>query len=198
MQGGIVSSGDFLLATSALDKSYFCDKVIFIAEHNQAGSWGLVINNPVHLPLDEVFNRSFSAMKRIMPLDIAIQRPLHTFFFGGPVQGTAPFQSLSVCTIEIGKSLFEGSTEVSQGVFISRIPLSMELPVSKLIAPQNQTARMFFGYSGWGAGQLENEILEGAWEISNTSPFDVFSRSRDEVPVSVNKFRECYEKFRAR
>jgi len=189
--------GSFLLSSSALKGSYFQNSVIFVVECGRAGSWGLVINNPVHIPLDEVFSKSNKVPHFKTPIDINIERPLHTFFFGGPVHGTAPFQNLSVCIIETGKSVFSGSTEISNGVFVSRIPLSMELPVSMLIAPQNKTARMFFGYSGWGVGQLENEILDGAWEISNICPFDVFSHGRDEVPVSANKFRECYESFRA-
>ena len=193
-----IAPGSFLLAQPALSGSYFSDKIVFIAEcGGQSGSWGLVINNPTHIPLDEVFSRNPNVMRHAMPLDIAIERPLHTFFFGGPVQGTAPFQNLSVCIIEAGKSVFRGSTEISRGVFISRIPLNMEIPVSMLTSPQNKTARMFFGYSGWAPGQLEHEILDGAWEVSNIFPYDVFSKSRDDIPITANKFRECYEKFRA-
>jgi putative AlgH/UPF0301 family transcriptional regulator len=116
--------------------------------------------------------------------------------FGGPVQNTDPFQKLSVCILEADSSVFSGAYEISKKIFISRIPLEMELPVSKLITPQNQTARIFFGYSGWIAGQLENEILDGAWEISNPVPYEVFSKNRDEVPITVSKFRECYENHR--
>ncbi|MDR0517839.1 MAG: YqgE/AlgH family protein [Fibromonadaceae bacterium] len=197
MQREIIRPGDFLLATPALGGSYFNDSVIFIVEHGRAGSWGLVINNPVHIPLDEVFSRNRRVEKPPIPFEFMLERPLHTFFFGGPVQGTAPFQNLSVCILEVGKSVFEGNTEISQGVFISRIPLSMEIPVSMLIAPQNQTARMFFGYSGWGKDQLEREILDGAWEVSSPFPFEVFSQSRDKIHVTVNKFREYHERSRA-
>jgi len=193
-----IAPGSFLLASSALNGSYFSNKIVFLAEcGGQSGSWGLVINNPTHIPLDEVFSRNPNTMRRKIPLDIVIERPLHTFFFGGPVQGTAPFQNLSVCIIEAGQSVFRGSTEISRGVFISRIPLSMEIPVSMLTSPQNKTARLFFGYSGWAAGQLENEILDGAWEVSNILPYDVFSQDRDGIPITANKFRECYEKSRA-
>jgi putative transcriptional regulator len=197
MEHGIIRPGDFLLAMPALGGSYFHDSVIFVVEHGHSGSWGLVINNPVHIPLDEVFSRNHRFPRPPLPVDFALERPLHTFFFGGPVQGTAPFQNLSVCILEVGKSIFEGATEVSQGVFISRIPLSMELPVSMLIAPQNQTARMFFGYSGWGKGQLEREVAGGSWSVSTPFPLEVFSRGRDEIHVTVNQFREYHERFRA-
>ncbi|MDR3001317.1 MAG: YqgE/AlgH family protein [Fibromonadaceae bacterium] len=186
----IVIPGDFLLATPALRGSYFQDSVIFMVEcSSKTGSWGLVINHSVHMPLDEVFKRSAKAPNA--------PRHLHTFFFGGPVQNTDPFQKLSVCILEAGTSVFNGSYEISNGVFISKIPLDMELPISKLIEPLNSTARMFFGYCGWAAGQLENEILNGAWEVSNPVPLEVFSKSRDEVPTTANIFRKSYERHRA-
>jgi putative transcriptional regulator len=188
MQTEIVQPGDFLLATPALKDSYFQNCIIFIVESSRkSGSWGLVINHIAHMPLDEVF-------RRVPRKDSFGER--HAFFFGGPVQNTDPFQKLSVSILEAGASVFNGASEVAKGVFISRIPLEMELPVYKLIAPQNKTARMFFGYSGWASGQLEREVLDGVWEVSNTSAFDVFSMSRDEVPVTVRKFREVYESYR--
>jgi putative transcriptional regulator len=196
----MICSGDFLLATPALNDGYFQDCIIFMVECSQeTGSWGLVINHLSHIPLDEVFKRTVRANNRLVPLEIvAAERERHIFFFGGPVQGTDPFQKLSVCILEAGNSVFDGAYEISKGVFISKIPLEMELPVSRLTTPQNKTARIFFGYSGWGVGQLEREILDGAWEVLNISPYDVFSKSRDEVPATVNKFRECYESHRAR
>jgi len=197
MQTGIVLPGDFLLATPALKDSYFQDCIIFIVEcSRQAGSWGLVINHIAHIPLDEVFRRQ-PRNNRLVPLEImAGNRERHTFFFGGPVQNTDPFQKLSVSILEVGASIFNGASEISKGVFISRIPLDMELPVYKLIAPQNRTARMFFGYSGWAAGQLEKEVLDGVWEISSTTAFEVFSKNKDEIPITVKKFREAYESHR--
>jgi len=199
MQEEIVRSGDFLLATPALNRSYFQDCIIFVVECSpRTGSWGLVINHQAHIPLDEVFKKNPSNINKFIPPEmLRARRQLYTFFFGGPVQNTSPFQRLSVSILETGVSVFNGAYEISKGVFVSRIPLEMELPVSKLIAPQNKTARMFFGYSGWGAGQLENEILNGSWEVSNPVPYEVFSRDKDEVPVTVGKFRECYENHRA-
>jgi len=198
MQEEIVRSGDFLLATPALSGSYFQDCIIFMVECSpKNGCWGLVINHKAHIPLDEVFKRSPVEMSKFVPLEmLRAIRPLYTFFFGGPVQNTDPFQKLSVCILEADTSVFNGAYEVSKKVFVSRIPLEMELPVSKLITPQNHTARIFFGYSGWAAGQLEDEILDGAWEVSNPVPYEVFSKNRDEVPITVSKFRECYENHR--
>jgi len=200
MLNRIVNPGDFLLATPALGGGYFQDCIIFMVEcATKTGSWGLIINHPVHMPLDEVFKKNMNVPNVAFPWEISgAARQLHTFFFGGPVQDTAPFQKLSVCILETGASAFEGAYEISNGVFISKIPLDMEIPVSKLITPQNKTARMFFGYSGWQPNQLEGEILDGAWEVSHTIPFEVFSRNRDEIPVTVNKFRKSYENYRAR
>jgi putative transcriptional regulator len=200
MPNKIVKPGNFLLATPALKGSYFQDCVIFMVECSpRTGSWGLVINHQVHMPLDEVFKKSAKESNRAIPWEIkGAARQLHTFFFGGPVQNTDPFQKLSVSILEVGISVFDGAYEISNEVFISRIPLDMELPVSRLIAPQNKTSRMFFGYSGWGTGQLEDEILNGAWEVSNPIPFEVFSKNRDEETITANKFRESYENYRAR
>ncbi len=200
MLNEIVNPGDFLLATPALKGGYFQDCVIFMVECSaRAGSWGLVINHQVHMPLDEVFRKNTKMPNIAFPWETSgAARQLHTFFFGGPVQNSDPFQKLSVSILETGASIFEGAYEISKGVFISKIPLDMELPVSKLTAPQNKTTRMFFGYSGWESGQLEEEILNGAWEVSHPIPLEVFSRNRDEIPITVNKFRKSYESYRAR
>lgn len=188
-----------MLATSASNGSYFQNCVIFMVECSEKdGAWGLIINNPVHMPLDEVFKKNTRASSNPILWDIGTLRQLHTFFFGGPVQNTTPFQKLSACILEVETSVFNGAYEISRGVFISRIPLDMALPVSRLIVPQNKTARMFFGYSGWAPGQLENEILNGVWEISNPVPFEVFSKGRDEIPITATNFRERYESFRVR
>ena len=198
MHNSIISPGDFLLATPSLGSGYFKDSVIFIVECSEKnGCWGLVVNNPTHLPLDEVFKKSPNSSANLPPDDyISSRRQLYTFFFGGPVQNTDPFQKLSVCVLEVGFSVFNGATEVSKGIYITRPPLDMEIPVYKLIAPLNKTARIFFGYSGWGPGQLEREILDGAWEVLNPIPFDIFSADRDTVSIDANKFREYYENHR--
>lgn len=37
--------------------------------------------------------------------------------------------------------------------------------------------RIYLGYAGWGAGQLEDELAEGAWHVATAAPTDVFTVS---------------------
>lgn len=195
MQNKIAGAGDFLLASSFLNRSYFQDSIIFLVECSSVnGSWGLVINDFTSMPLDEVFRRKTERDIKDSITNIFEDRKKHLFFFGGPIQSTAPFQKLSVFVLETNNSIFDSANEVSKDVFVSRIPTDMELPIYKLMAPANLTARLFFGYSGWAAGQLENEILEGAWEVLSVPSYKVFSEDREKVPMSIKKFREQYEK----
>jgi putative transcriptional regulator len=48
-----------------------------------------------------------------------------------------------------------------------------ELPVRR--------ARVFAGYSGWGPGQLEDELAEPAWIVAPAEPDDVFAADPDEL-----------------
>lgn len=153
-------SGCFLLATPQLAGSYFQDRVIFVPDHSPSGTFGLMLNAPVHMPLEEVFSGFRSRERKLFP-----------FFVGGPVQEDG------VHVLEANHSSVRGSLEVAPGVFLSELGEGQPVPVLDLFSVR--TTRIHLGYSGWAAGQLENEIARGCWEVVLPPPLEILSRDRD-------------------
>jgi len=167
------TSGSFLLATPILHGSYFQDRVIFLVEHQNEGTYGLVINHSSRIPINEVFSGFKSK-----------ERTPFRFFYGGPVQEE------SVQILECHRSVFDDSIEISPGVWFKTIADDERIPILDLFA--EPTTRIILGYSGWAPGQLEAEISRGCWEVVNPPPLDIFSRSRDDLFANPSEFKRLF------
>lgn len=148
--------GRLLVATPSLLDANFFRTVVLLVEHNDEGAAGVVLNRPSETPLVD------------SPLDewedVAADPAL--VFVGGPVQPAA-----AVClararpdeTPEGFEPVIDrvGVVDIGRGVGVLR--------------PALDRIRVFAGYAGWGAGQLEGEIEEGAWYVLDAEPDDVLS-----------------------
>lgn len=167
------TAGCFLLATSALEGSWFEDKVIFLVEHQEEGSFGLVINQSARIPIDEVFSGFQSK-----------ERTPFRFFFGGPVQEEL------VQILEVGQTLFPDSPQVGPQLWLRTVEDHDQIPILDLFA--NSSTRIFLGYSGWTSGQLEAEVMRGCWEIVMPNPVEILSRSREELFATPSEFKKNF------
>jgi len=137
----------FLIAMPAMDDPYFSRSLIYIAEHNDQGALGLIVNRPIELSLAALFEK----------IDVALEAPdvgKLPVYFGGPVQTDRGFvlhrplgdwQSTLAVTPELGLT---SSRDVLQA-------FGQEGEPGDIIVA--------LGYSGWGAGQLEHELAQNAW-----------------------------------
>ncbi|MBK5294608.1 MAG: YqgE/AlgH family protein [Acidobacteriia bacterium] len=151
-----LAPGVLLVASRELRDPNFRDSVVLLIHYDRSGAMGLIINRPVKLRLEELLEE--------LPEARGMKDPAYE---GGPVtpQGVwALFRS----TAKPPKTV-----EVMPGVFL----ISSERPmVEALKAGANaNTFRIFVGYSGWGAGQLEREVDIGAWHIFRADADTVFS-----------------------
>lgn len=141
--------GHLLVATPALDDENFAHAVVLVLEQGEDGALGVTLNRPSEV-----------AVPSVLPgwETVAASPPL--VFLGGPVQ-----QGSLLGLGELSELTGEASA-VLPGVGL--VDLSEE--------PLTQTgrARVFAGYAGWGAGQLEAEIDAGGWFIVEADPNDVF------------------------
>lgn len=155
--------GHFLIATPALNGSYFHHSVIYLFEHNDEGAMGLVINQPADLMLDELFTQANIENK--MPS--AASTPI---LFGGPMQ-----QNHGII-LHDSPSNTEVSSQVMGDVYLSastellRMLGTDQSPMHCLIA---------LGYSGWGAGQLEQEIIDNSWLTTTATNTILFNTPSD-------------------
>ena len=154
-------AGQLLLATPLLVDPNFLRATVFIAEHSPDGAIGVVLNRP-----------SDTDVSGVLPAwGDAVTSPA-VVFVGGPV---AQEGALALARIG-GPALPDtGFQPVVDGFGV--VDLESD---SELIAPHLAGMRVYAGYAGWGPGQLDAEVSEGAWYVVDGAPDDVFC-SRPEV-----------------
>jgi putative transcriptional regulator len=155
-------SGRLLVATPLLGDPNFRRTVILIVEDEpDEGTLGVVLNRPTELPVGQVLE----------PWTELVTGP-SVVFQGGPV---APNSALALAIVPdddeepVGWRALDGST------LMSRLGLvDLDAP-PQLLAGGIVSLRVFAGYAGWGPGQLQAEIEEGAWYVLSGEPADAFA-----------------------
>lgn len=126
---------------------YFAKSLTYICEHNEQGALGVVVNRPIDLSLQALFER----------INLKLElRELHDIpvYFGGPVQTDRGF----VLHQPVGEWHSTLNVRDSLGLTTSRDILEA---VGKGGGPAKMLVTL--GYSGWAAGQLEHELGQNAW-----------------------------------
>ena len=142
----------FLIAMPGLEDEAFSKSVIYMCEHSERGALGLIINKPSDISVQGLFDKVELPLRR----EDLTQAPV---FQGGPVQ------------TERGFVLHESMMPGNESVYASTlsIPGGLEMTTSKDVLEALSTGagpRKVFvslGYSAWGEGQLESELLDNSW-----------------------------------
>src|SRR6516225_6056629 len=154
-------SGRLLAATPQLGDPNFRRTVVLIVEDDlDEGTLGVVLNRPTEVPLDEV-------LEPWPPL--ASGPPV--VFRGGPI---SPNSALALA-LAYGSEEPVGWRSLEGTPMMSRIGLIDLGAPPELLAGGISSMRVFAGYAGWGAGQLREEIVEGAWYVLPGDPADAFA-----------------------
>ena len=156
---GPLAKGSFLVATPALSDPNFARAVILLCDHGAGGAMGLIVNRPLSVPLTDILSDDFS-----LPLPEAGGPRVHQ---GGPVQ-----QDHLLFLHGLGKPGLD-THPVCEGVWLGGDPEVLKKVLATSKAPP--FLRCYLGYAGWGAGQLESELEEGAWVLRPGKPQDVFA-----------------------
>lgn len=160
--GGVNFTNQFLIAMPGIGGDTFAGAVIYLCEHTDKGALGLVINKPIDIKLKSLFEKVELPLDRI---DLA-ESPV---YYGGPVQTERGFVLHE--QIDAEESRFNSSL---------RIPGGLEMTTSKdvLEALSSGTGPtkilVTLGYSGWGAGQLEEEMGRNSWINVDAEPEIIF------------------------
>jgi putative transcriptional regulator len=153
-------SGRVLAASPKLGDPNFRRAVVLIVEDDtDEGTLGVILNRPTEVPLDQVLDTW-------TPLATGPQ----VVFRGGPISpNSALALALAYGTEEpVGWRSLEGTP------MMSRLGLVDLGAPPELLAGGISSMRVFAGYAGWGAGQLRDEIEEGAWFVLPGEPADAF------------------------
>jgi len=126
---------------------YFAKSLTYICEHNEQGALGVVVNRPIDLSLQALFERINLQLEPNELHDIPV-------YFGGPVQTDRGF----VLHQPVGEWHSTLKVHASLGLTTSKDILEA---VGKGRGPAKMLVTL--GYSGWAAGQLEHELGQNAW-----------------------------------
>lgn len=137
----------FLIAMPDMADPNFGGAVVFVAEHGPKGALGLVINRPTDLDLGTLFERIDLELE-------ADQRAREPVYYGGPVQRDRGF----VLHRPVGN--WSSTVTVSDEIGLTSSKDVLEA-VAQGEGPDGMLVTL--GYSGWGPGQLEDEIARNAW-----------------------------------
>ncbi len=152
-------TGKILIAMPGMGDPRFAHAVVLICAYSEDGAMGLIVNKSIEqMQLGALFDQ--------LSIDATDGNDADNLFFGGPVETgrgfvlhTPDYRS-DLSTLEIDAQFSMTATQdILEDIAVG------EGPSASLVA---------LGYSGWGPGQLENEIAENGWLIADASQTLVF------------------------
>ena len=148
-KSGTFLKDHFLIAMPGLNNSIFAHSVTYLCEHNDGGAMGIIINQPLDLSVDDIF-------QHLNIKDIQAPHP-ERVMAGGPV--------------DTGRGFILHRTDQENQRWQSSLQITPELQLTSSVdileaiaqgdGPQDKLIAL--GYAGWGEGQLESEIADNAW-----------------------------------
>jgi putative transcriptional regulator len=139
------AQGTILISEPFLKDYYFRRSVVLLAEHDDSGSFGLIINKPIELKLNEI-------IKDFPAFDAQV-------YIGGPVKTDSLF------VLHTLGNKIEGSSKIIPGLYWGGdIDMIKSLIENKKIS--NEEIHFYIGYCGWEAKQLDRELEENSWVVS--------------------------------
>lgn len=154
-------SGRLLAATPQLGDPNFRRTVVLIVEDDKdEGSLGVILNRPTEVQLDQVLE-AWAGL---------VSGP-QVIFRGGPISPT----SALALALAHGNDEPVGWRSLDSSPLMSRIGLVDLGAPPELLVGGISSMRVFAGYAGWGAGQLRDEISEGAWFVLPGDPAAAFA-----------------------
>ena len=160
------TAGRLLVSEPSLQDFYFRKSVILLAEHNEDGSFGLIINKPVDVKLNEVVSDFPEFPAKI--------------FLGGPVKTDSLF------FIHSRPEKIENSMKILKGIYWGGDIVQVhDLIRQKELSPDD--IRFFIGYTGWAPQQLEMEMKRSSWVVAPSTPEQLIRDHPEDLWASLMK-----------
>ena len=174
-EGGFIPSpvtkGVLLVASPSLNDPNFHRTVLLLIKHGSEGTLGLVLNRSANVLLSQV-----------LPGLTVLKGTDHRLFVGGPVEPTRLLLLFRM------KEPPADARPVSEGLYVGSTPALLERFLIE--AKPTEDFRAFAGYAGWAPGQLEFEMLQGAWAVLPLEGIDIFGKDQASLwPDSVARLQ---------
>jgi putative transcriptional regulator len=163
-------TNQFLIAMPGMGDGTFAGTVIYLCEHTEKGALGLVINKPIDITLKNLFEKVELSLDREDLAELPV-------YFGGPVQTERGF----VLHERLGGSdedtAYNSSLRIEGGLEMTTSKDVLEA-ISSGAGPKKMLVTL--GYSGWAAGQLEDEMSRNGWINVEAEPGIIFDTPVDQ------------------
>lgn len=168
------AKGKFLISEPFMEDNFFKRSVVFLCDHNEDGSFGFVLNNILSINMKDV-------MEGFEECEFEVG-------FGGPVN------SSNLYYIHTLGDMLEDSICIQKGLYTGGNFEKLQGLINSGLVDTNQV-RFFLGYSGWTAGQLEQEIKDSAWIVTSSKNENIINSNDKEL--WKNLLNEMGGKFKA-
>lgn len=148
--------GKILISEPFLEDPHFHRSAIWLLEHSENGSLGLVLNHATELVCEELFE-DFNCQELV--------------YLGGPVGRDQLLYLHNMPDLD-------GSVEVVSGIYRGGDFKAIKFMYQENLIGDSKF-RYFVGYSGWGPGQLEEEIVAKSWIVCEGKVEYVFNKDPD-------------------
>lgn len=152
-----LAKGVLLVASPSLNDPNFHQTVLLLVKHGSEGTLGLILNRSTNVLLSQA-----------LPNLTALKGTHHRLFAGGPVE---PTRLLLLFRL---KKPPADARPVIDGLYVGGTPALLERVLTE--AKPTEVFRAFAGYAGWAPGQLEFEMLQGAWGVLPLEGIDIFGK----------------------
>ena len=156
-------SGQILVAMPGMSDPRFEKSVIYVCAHNEEGAMGLVVNRPIE-------SMTFPEMLEQIGIEPSQSSDAIRVLFGGPVEQARGFVLHSPDYIQDASMVVDDNVALTATIDILRA-------IAEGVGPRN--CLLALGYTGWGPGQLDAEILQNGW-LNMTADDDlIFGKDLD-------------------
>jgi len=154
--------GKFLIAGPEMRDSNFSETVVLLLEYDETGALGLIINWPTEITADHV-----------LPGIEGLTENQHRVFIGGPVQ-----RGQITLLVQADEAPGDARHVFADIYFSGSGDLLRQLASE---GDSDKQFRLYLGFAGWAAGQLDAELARGGWRILPAEPSLVFDPSPETV-----------------
>lgn len=152
-------SGKLLIAEPFLKDGNFTRTVIFLCEHSDEGTLGFILNQETDLLLGDIL--------------VELSASKEPIYQGGPVQNDALHMLHQIPQKLDGKQI---ANQIYWGGSFDSL---QETILMHDYEPES--IKLFLGYAGWAAGQLDAEMAEGTWLVADANEEIVFHTAVNEI-----------------
>jgi putative transcriptional regulator len=154
--GQPVRQGLLLVATAASHDPDFARTVVLIVHADQHGVAGLFLNRPTDVDI-----------RRFLP-DLHREPADKTVYAGGPL-------ALGVNALVRSRGVVDSGTRLTGDIWL----IANQAAITRAVAGEPRSVRVFIGQCGWSASQMENEISRRLWAVAVADADVVFDRDTD-------------------